>query len=410
MRGRSVQNLLFYEGSFSAVIEAQQKSIIKDVEGLNGDRVLSTPVPDLVSYYSQRFTIDVPILQMDKAEVEQSEANVLLTDTFRYNLPRGPVEVPGISYALRVPFTGDEILFRVRPNTSDLAPPRAEVVRGGIVIRLAGRELTAGQVNDHFDGVLADIERYLGWQRESADPFNADLPNFVRGYIEQRRAKLLRDKQTLAGLNFPVRQRVDAPKTFVAPEVRKKVLPTLPPASREAFKPEPALDDATYKHILSVIENMTHVMERSPTAFASMDEEALRQHFLVQLNGQFEGTATGETFNYNGKTDILIRAQDRNIFIGECKFWRGEKAFGETIDQILGYLSWRDTKAAILLFNRQKDFSRVVEKARETMGAHQHRKRGPQHEGETRSRYVFGNPDDHNREIVLTLLAFDVPT
>ena len=50
---------------------------------------------------------------------------------------------------------------------------------------------------------------------------------------------------------------------------------------------------------------MTHVMERSPSAFATADEETLRQHFLVQLNGHFEGQATGETFNAAGKTDIL---------------------------------------------------------------------------------------------------------
>ena len=33
-------------------------------------------------------------------------------------------------------------------------------------------------------------------------------------------------------------------------------------------------------------------MERSPYAFKAMNEENLRQHFLVQLNGQFEGNAT----------------------------------------------------------------------------------------------------------------------
>jgi hypothetical protein len=36
--------------------------------------------------------------------------------------------------------------------------------------------------------------------------------------------------------------------------------------------------------------------------------------------------------------------------------------------------------------------------------------RGPTVEGETRFRYVFGNPSDHNREIVLTVMVFDVPT
>ena len=72
-----------------------------------------------------------------------------------------------------------------------------------------------------------------------------------------------------------------------------------------------------YEHALNVIQQMTLVMERSPSAFSTMDEEALRQHFLVQLNGQFEGQVTGETFNLNGKTDILLREGSRNAFIGE---------------------------------------------------------------------------------------------
>jgi hypothetical protein len=155
---------------------------------------------------------------------------------------------------------------------------------------------------------------------------------------------------------------------------------------------------------------MTLVMERSPTAFVKMNEEDLRQQFLVQLNGHFEGAASGETFNFAGKTDILIRVEDRNIFIAECKFWTGEKAFLETIDQILGYLSWRDTKTAIVLFNRNKGFSDVLKKIVPAAKGHPHYKRGPDVEGETRFRFVFGNPTDHNREVVLTVMAFDVPT
>lgn len=68
---------------------------------------------------------------------------------------------------------------------------------------------------------------------------------------------------------------------------------------------------------------MSLVLERSPKAFDGMREEDLRMQFLVALNGQFEGKATGETFNYQGKTDILIRVECRNIFIAECKFWTG---------------------------------------------------------------------------------------
>src|SRR5207302_8442880 len=107
-------------------------------------------------------------------------------------------------------------------------------------------------------------------------------------------------------------------------------------------------------------DNMASVMERSPSAFASMDEEALRSHFLVQLNGHYEGQATGETFNYEGKTDILIRVNGKNIFIGECKYWDGPKKLLETLDQLASQTTWKDTKVAIIVFNRRKDFSAVL--------------------------------------------------
>ena len=123
--------------------------------------------------------------------------------------------------------------------------------------------------------------------------------------------------------------------------MRRKLAPKLPPATAGAFKPEPALEEAEYQHILGIMENMAQVLERSPKAFYNLDEAGLRTHFLVQLNGHYQGQATGETFNFFGKTDILLRSGDRNIFIAECKFWGGPSNLTDTIEQLLGYLSWQ---------------------------------------------------------------------
>jgi hypothetical protein len=65
------------------------------------------------------------------------------------------------------------------------------------------------------------------------------------------------------------------------------------------------------------------------------------------------------------------------------------------------YLSWRDTKAAIILLNRNKGFSQMLAKIKEAAASHLHRKHGPKDESETRFRYVFGNPLYHSREIIL---------
>ena len=151
------------------------------------------------------------------------------------------------------------------------------------------------------------------------------------------------------------------------------------------------------------------VMERSPKAFHGINEEALRTHFLVQLNGHYESQATGETFNFQGKTDILIRSGDRNIFIAECKFWSGPTMLTETIDQLLGYLSWRNSKVVVLLFNRNKDFSKVLDAVPETVKAHPNFQKDEGKRGETGFRYAFRHKDDAAKILHLTVMAFDVP-
>jgi hypothetical protein len=127
-----------------------------------------------------------------------------------------------------------------------------------------------------------------------------------------------------AALGLPMKKREGVPTTYSVPVAR--LTPKIDQIKVEgAFKSEPALSGEDYEEILRIMKNMVQVMELSPQAFHGMGEEDLRSHFLVQLNGAFKGQATGETFNYQGKTDILIRVDGRNVFIAECKFWKVRK-------------------------------------------------------------------------------------
>lgn len=403
--------LLFHKHDISRLVEGHRQQASKEIQTIDANRLLNTPTEDLVKFIESKFHFSLPELDLKNACVDQQEAQVAVHDMWaRVDGGDGVRHVTGTIVELIVPFTGDRDFFFVRPMNWDSSPPRAVVESHQIKIQASGRDLSQAQVKASFDGTLKDIQQYLDWQKTTAEQFNQSLAQRARQEIEIRKTKLLKDREVVSGLGYPMKQREVAARTYAAPDVRRKIHPQLPPASTAPYKPEPVLDDAIYKDILATIENMTKVMERSPSAFAQMGEEDLRQHYLVQLNGRFEGAATGETFNHLGKTDILIRVQDRNIFIAECKFWKGEATFLLTINQILGYLSWRDTKAAIILFNRNKDFSTVLARVKEAVDKHPHKKRGPTDEGETRFRYTFGNPSDHSREIILTILAFDVPS
>ncbi len=325
-RDRS-ETLLFSSADMFSVLQNQHVVMQNEIEKMDGNRLLNTSIEDLCHYIHEKYKINVPVLEEEGIDVDQREAQIDVSHEFGRDIRdrSRPYHITGTAIEVAVPFSGDAEMFKVRPSTYTSVLPRAHLAGDSIIITIQGVSLEANAVRQSINTSVAEINRYLGWQRQDCADFNDKLYGMARAHIERRRAKLLNDRDLVAALGFPLRQRPGAPSTYAAPEVRRRLTPKAPNASTAPYAPEPVLAPEDYERILSVIGNMAHVMERSPSAFETMGEEDLRTHFLVQLNGQYEGQATGETFNYEGKTDILIRVKGRNIFIGECKYWAGPK-------------------------------------------------------------------------------------
>ena len=217
-------------------------------------------------------------------------------------------------------------------------------------------------------------------------------------------------RRGLAGaLGFPLAKRPDAPRPV--PLKRRRVSVRGRPSSSDQYRDEPALSDAQYEEAVAVVRSTLLAMERSPSVASSKTEEELRDQILVQLNGTFQGAATGETFVQAGKTDILVRVEDRHVFVAECKWWDGPKACSEAIDQLLSYLPWRDEKAALLLFVDRKDATAAIGVADKAIRDHPAFKRAGSSMDESLSRrnYVLGHPYDSAREIKLAALFAVLP-
>lgn len=407
----NMEDFLFNKVDWFSVEQKLGKKFSDEISSIDGDRLLNTSTDDLCNYFEQKFCIDVPSLREGDIVAGQNEVNIDVSqDHMRAIFDRSkPFFIKGTEIEITIPFDGDAEAFNIQPSTNKDNKPRAEVRGQDLIIRIRDRDLTLESVQKKIRSTISEVNSYLHNLRKDVSGWNNRIKNNARQQIESRKKKLLSDRSLVGSLGFPLKMRDDSSMTYTAPNVRRKINPTFPLAISKPFKPEPALIIDDYEHILSVIENMAQVMERSPSAFKSMNEEALRYHFLVQLNGHYEGQATGETFNYEGKTDILIRSEGRNIFIGECKYWNGPKKLTETIDQILGYTSWRDTKVAILIFNSQKNLSNVLTAIPETVAMHKNYKKSVKQLSETHFRYVFAHRDDPNRELILSILVFDVP-
>jgi len=387
---------LFSTKNFASQLEGTRNEALKEIAAINPDELLNTSPSALADYLTEKYKVDVPLLDETAITVDQSEGS------------HGPVQ--GTWFFYFIPFSGEAPIFQSQASQISLNPPDGEV--RGNELRLAFFVAQGGGaqvVKQRFEAEAFKVRQQLEWLRREAAPYNAGLRDFVLRAIEGRRQRLLDDRAQAEALGYPLRRRART-QTYATPAVRRKPSIQRPSGSRERFKPEPVLDMAEYESILDLMANVARAMELSPSAFSHLKEEDLRTHFLVQLNGRYEGQASGETFNFAGKTDIIIRDGERNVFIAECKFWNGPKALTEALDQLLSYASWRDTKTATLLFNRGRQLSTVLDKIPLTVSAHPHCRRRVEYKSETGFRFVFEHPDDSGRELTLTVLVFEVPS
>jgi hypothetical protein len=151
---------------------------------------------------------------------------------------------------------------------------------------------------------------------------------------------------------------------------RRKQVTLQTRSAQTGFVPEPILEEAVYQDVLGAVRAWATSLERTPGTAAKLDEEELRDLLLGNLNTYWQGGAGGELFNGSGKTDILIRHADRNVFIAECKIWRGPKGVADAIDQLLRYLVWRDSKSALIMFIKTADPAATIEKLPEAVEDH----------------------------------------
>jgi len=405
--------MLFNRVRIFDVLETQRQKIKQEVQALDANYVLSASEEDLIRSLVDQLSLEVPTMDESSIHMDYGEADIdarSLPNRHVFDRSR-PVYIKGVQVTVTIPFEGDAGFFQIQPQTfvwQDL--PEAKVSMSELRITYLRTDHDAAAIKQAHEMALGILKRNLANLKTSVDEFNGQLERQVRSMFKERKTKLLADAQMAEAIGIPMNRRHGVPMTYAVPIQKRKPKIERPPVTTGKFQPEPVLPMEEYENILTIIRNMVQVMEQSPKAFEGMGEEDLRTHFLVQLNGQYEGRATGETFNFQGKTDILIREEGRNVFIAECKFWRGEKVLLETIDQLLSYLSWRDTKTALLVFNRNTNFTDVLRKIAETVPAHKCFKRDLGKTGESSFRYVFQQPNDSNRELVLTVIAFDIPT
>lgn len=404
----------FGEGDTYATFGNLVETTIREIMALDNQYVLKASQTELENHYIDKVTITPLDLRTDEFYIAKHEGTEIdVSDDFRRATFRGKrAVVRGTKLDIAIPLDGDPFLWKLRPSTYSFSGcPEITVRKDSIVFSVAFPDDSAEpeRLRKEIDRQVASLREAVQCIRRDVESHNAAAPARIKSAIEAKRNLASSAIGAVAALGIPIK-RADRSPTFDIPAKRRPSPIPRPQVTAAPYEPEPTLQEAEYQHILKVMRSMATVIERNPIAFATLDEESIRTHFLLQLNGHYEGGATGETFNASGKTDILIRAGDRNVFIAECKFWHGQKSFDEAVDQLLGYLSWRDTKCALLVFNKTKNTSEVRKKIQGVMEGRPEHRRTITHDPNGDCRYIFVKESDPGKEIIITAQLYDVPS
>lgn len=362
---------------------SQQKQYVKnEIERLTNEEICGSNLDDLEQSFYEYFEIDLieierdfDRIQHDAKETKIKQHNQIYRSGSGYYEPKY-WDVDGYKIEYKIPFEGCVDLLYVRPSIFTLTSFKVDNVitptdekEGQIILsEVYERSLIDAEENilefitKEFTSMLSSYFKTIdNINSDIVNKYNSSLKSEIRGHLEKRLKKAEDFISLKEKLNIPLELNKNAPnrRPIGLKKVKKNKSMSLPKLKSAPI--EYAISDNDYDNIKNIINLSCISMEKTARTFCKLHEEELRDVILASLNTHYLGTATGETFNKRGKTDIHIPFENKSAYIGECKIWTGEGAFSKAILQLFSYMRWRDTKTSLIFFNKKnKDFKNIL--------------------------------------------------
>lgn len=358
--------------------------------------ILGTTAEEYAEAIVDKYGIDPVSIDYDNAKLD------------RRSSPREPLWI-------FLPAAGNLELLRYKPRApyQRIERYRAEIVENGYRIRIErsrrGRSTEHEQIEADIKEAIDTIEQQHGILQEMIEEFHDELREGTKRMYKKREKEINRERETLEKIDFPVRERDEVPDVLdIEPPEKREVIDI--EELRNPSDPIWRIPDAAYFEILETLNDLGNAFQRSPDLFDGFGEEDLRDLMLFFIEQHFIGTTTGETFNKRGKTDIMLQSENEPVFVAECAIWKGPKTLTDKISQLIDdYLTWRDSKAAIILFVQRKRFDPILEKIPTTVEEHPGYLESREQEDASWWQYRFELPDSGG-EIDLGVQAYYIPT
>ena len=383
---------LFNRISIFDFISIKNKDVKNEIERLTNEEICSSTLEDLEEYFYDRFKIDLIEIERDINYILYDAQETKMKQYNPWYRSGGYGEqqyyiVDAYKIVYKIPFEGDSDLLYITPSTYTLTSYEVDNViaptdekEGQIIFSQTYERSVIDSKENMIEFITKEFNSKLSAYFNAIDNVNSDITNKYNSYLKGEVRKHLEIRLQKAEnylslrekLNIPLELNKNAPNTRPIRLKKVKKNKAIPLTKLKTASVEYSISDDDYNNIKSIINLSCISMEKTARTFCKLQEEELRDVILASLNTHYLGTATGETFNKRGKTDIHIPFENKSAYIGECKIWTGKGAFSKAITQLFSYMRWRDTKTSLIFFNKKnKDFPNILKTIDEVLSNEQ---------------------------------------
>jgi hypothetical protein len=395
----------FAEKRFHEFCDEYSNQLKHEIESESKDYILKIDETEYTQHLTEKYTLEQ--LEVDTTNPDIREPRKIFQD--RTNHYGESYKIEGYSISSVYKFKGSPILFKMAPNSRMITSYPITIVgeTNSLILSVDIYNQDANTFTGSRDAGLRQALINMPNLNGEVAQWNQRLPKLVENYFKNTKDKYLKENKFFEQINVNVNKNTES--IYSVPMIKRKIIPQPVVSDKKVFTSVPSFSDSVHKDILKIIFSVGKSMERKPSTYKDKSEEDLRDNILMFLETRYDGTtATGETFNKSGKTDILLKYEDgTNLFVAECKYWGGAVVMNDAIDQLFDrYLTWCDSKAAVILFVQRVDFSSVLATIKEEAKKHQYFLKEISTKDESSFSYEFHLPGDKGKIIQLEIMAF----
>lgn len=385
-------------------MEDLRKNINIKINSMDENEILSSNETECIQYLFDLFKIKPLELYCEEIAFSK-ESRVFYAKDLPRKISSNPykeVEVPNIIFS--IPFKGDKELLKYTPSHYQLPSKKFYIKNNCICFDILKLDDNPISIKNDVENSKKFLIRMFENMNKDLIKYNKELKIYIENSFRNKKKTIINENDFFASLDIPQvnPKKIQKKGTYSVPiNYHDKISID----TKEISDLEPTLDYSSYKKLLTSIYNYCSNFEQHPEICRGRNEESIRDLILTLLSSNVDETVTGEAINGEGKTDILIKHGFYNLFVAECKIWHGKKEYLKAITQLLSYLTWKDSKTALIIFVRGQQIPHVLEEVNNHTKSHENYKKFVCCHKENWFEYEFINEDI---DLYLSVLVFKI--